>query len=322
MDFIFDHRDLLGRLSTEPCPLDLPTFSRPDMTLTDSQRDLLRAAVEGGLTLPVENKHEDVKGLRRFTQQPYVHKSDEWLSLFQAEPPRGVLCRIARRLDVSLSPTNGPWQYPEKQDFREEMRSWYEPGRRKFRRVQDLRDDSAALLPGAPTVFTAKVKKHYAQLKTPLKEEGLWKWALVARGLHKAGVPVVSGAISVEQKWSHIKSMLPQEARRISMQWFDMLSNLCFLRLMYSHYHHGSMPSWTDNDTLLSRKLDGLIALAQCLSNMDGVLDEIPSNLASTVPLEAEGEGDLAADTGTSASAVFWDPELVEEAFGVQFPSA
>ncbi|CAK9096691.1 unnamed protein product, partial [Durusdinium trenchii] len=324
MDFIFDHRDLLGRLSTEPCPLDLPTFSRPDMTLTDSQRDLLRAAVEGGLTLPVENKHEDVKGLRRFMQQPYVHKSDEWLSLFQAEPPRGVLCRIARRLDVSLSPTNGPWQYPEKQDFREEiarMRSWYEPGRRKFRRVQDLRDDSAALLPGAPTVFTAKVKKHYAQLKTPLKEEGLWKWALVARGLHKAGVPVVSGTISVEQKWSHIKSMLPQEARRISMQWFDMLSNLCFLRLMYSHYHHGSMPSWTDNDTLLSHKLDGLIALAQCLSNMDGVLDEIPSNLASTVPLEAEGEGDLAADTGASASAVFWDPELVEEAFGVQFPS-
>lgn len=64
------------------------------MTLTDSQRDLLRAAVEGGLTLPVENKHEDVKGLRRFTQQPYVHKSDEWLSLFQAEPPRGVLSAL------------------------------------------------------------------------------------------------------------------------------------------------------------------------------------------------------------------------------------
>ncbi|CAJ1396544.1 unnamed protein product, partial [Effrenium voratum] len=233
--------------------------------LTGGQRDLLRSAAEdtaGAFTLSVQDKQVDVDCLRQFLQQPYVHKSDEWLKLFQSEPPRGVLSRIARRLDVALSPVNGPWQYPDKQDFRDEiarMISWYEPGRKKLRRARNLREDEPVkMVPGATTVFTTKVREHYAKLSTALKIEGLWKWATVARGLHKAGVPVVSGTISVEQKWSHINSMLPQESR--TKQVMSFLRSKIHMRVLQSKWARAVADGkkWVETQRYRERSLNAM----------------------------------------------------------------
>ena len=110
---------------------------------------------------------------------------------------------------------------------------------------------------GARTVFNKKMLEHYRKLKSPAKIQGLWNWALVSRGLRRAGIPIVSGTLSVEQKWSILKTMLPSQARRVSFDWWQMLADMTFLRLMYTHYHRGNLPSWTDNDSLLAQKLEG-----------------------------------------------------------------
>ena len=225
--------------------------------------------------------------LKAFLQLPHIHKADEWLELFQSEPPRGVLVRLARRLSVDLHPTNQCWQYKTLAAFNDEidrMQSWYEPGKKQWRWDRGIlrNEDGGKKVQGLVTVFNKSVKQHYKNLRNKVKQQGLWNWARAATALHQAGIPVITGTIPVEQKWSHLKDMIPANARRISPEWWNMISNMTFLRAMYTHFHRQALPSWADNDALLAQKLDGIISLAACLADQDGVMAEIPKKRRQT----------------------------------------
>ena len=62
--------------------------------------------------------------LRLFITQPHVRESRVWEQLFQSMPPRGVVARIARRLEVDLDVTEGFWSYLHRGDFINEIESW------------------------------------------------------------------------------------------------------------------------------------------------------------------------------------------------------
>lgn len=224
--------------------------------------------------------------LKAFLQLPHIHKADEWLELFHSEPPRGVLVRLARRLSVDLHPTNQCWQYKTLAAFNDEidrMQSWYEPGKKQWRWHKGIvrNEDGGKKVQGLVTVFNKSVKQHYKNLRNKVKQQGLWNWAKAATALRQAGIPVITGTIPVEQKWSHLKDMIPANARRISPEWWNMISNMTFLRAMYTHFHRQALPSWADNDALLAQKLDGIISLAACLADQEGVMAEIPQKTST-----------------------------------------
>ena len=50
---------------------------------------------------------------------------------------------------------------------------------------------------------------------------------------------------------------------------------------MYTHFHRQALPSWADNDALLAQKLDGIISLAACLADQEGVMAEIPKKMST-----------------------------------------
>ena len=154
-------------------------------------------------------------------------------------------------------------------DFAAEARrvkKWYAHRRREWRRRRGpLRDGQSLHVRGARVVITEKMRGHFKRLFKPLKLEGLWAWAEIARGLHSAGIPVLSGTNPVEQFWYILKSMLPPKGKRVTLRWFCILLDLAFLRHNHRLFTRGALPQWAEGDSLLGQRLEAYTALCSYL---------------------------------------------------------
>ena len=112
-------------------------------------------------------------------------------------------------------------------------------------------------------MWTSKVAKHYRRLLKPLYLEGLMKWRRCALGLHRAGLPVHSGTICVERQWAQNRSYWPPQTRQVTEPTFHLLSDMCFLRFQWTHYHKPSGPSWTRGDVLLQQRALEMLAMLE-----------------------------------------------------------
>ena len=62
-----------------------------------------------------------------------------WKEEFGSKVPRGVVARMARRLEVDLHAKAGFYAYKTKDDFKEEMkkvRNWYKKGRKGVKMIR------------------------------------------------------------------------------------------------------------------------------------------------------------------------------------------
>ena len=59
--------------------------------------------------------------------------------------------------------------------------------------------------------------------------------------------------------------MLPTAARNMTLQWFHVLSSLCFLRYNYQHYTAGALPAWMCKDSLLATRIESFTLLSGAL---------------------------------------------------------
>ena len=145
-------------------------------------------------------------------------KSSTWKKLFGVYPPRGRVVHLAHLCEADLHETMDYRRYPNIEAFKIEARRiarWYSEQRRQYRRrTGPLRDGQSVHVHTPKRVMTQKLKAHFKRLRDPLKLEGLWAWAEVAKALHSAGIPVLSGTLPVEMFWSALKSMLPPENTR------------------------------------------------------------------------------------------------------------
>lgn len=110
--------------------------------------------------------------------------------------------------------------------------------------------------------MSAKVQAHFRRLFKKVRLEGLWRWQTVAAALRQAGVPLQTGTVCVERFWASLDQMLPRGGRRISPQWFEVLSMLAFFRYNGRHFAAGSLPKWCERDYLLAQRIDGFVACA------------------------------------------------------------
>ena len=272
-DFIYDHQDMIDRLSAKL--VEEGTDAKPTIhQISVEAGKLLQCAA----LLPVADfkaelgkaSGDEVQELKVFLGQPACVHASAWKQIFNATPPRGTLARIARRFKFSLHETMQKVNYASPHAFRKEVRrirTWYRPGRKGTRRRKGIiRDTNAPLrVRGRRTVWNKKIAAHYKRLLHPLRQEGLWKWRMVALALHAAGMPVHAGTIPVERLWASMKDMLPNAARLVSLEWFEMLSKLAFMRYNYRHFHHRLLPSWAESDSLIAERLDNICQAARAM---------------------------------------------------------
>ncbi len=114
--------------------------------------------------------------------------------------------------------------------------------------------------------MTKKVRQHFRRMVKPLRLEGFFKWATVARGYWAAGLKMQSGTVSVERLWFSVEDMLPAPSRSMSEDMFHIFSKVAFLRHCYRHYHKNSEPFWCEADSLLATRLDDLVSHLRELS--------------------------------------------------------
>ncbi|CAE7917875.1 unnamed protein product, partial [Symbiodinium necroappetens] len=252
--------------------------------------------------------------LKQFLQQPHVLDHKVWRRLCHCQPPRGVGARLARRLDVSLHPTCGFWNFTNRQELRSELarqRQWYKRPRKLWRptlqrRRRIMRDRvGPATAVGPRSVLTQKVCLHYKRLKNKIRIQGLWHWRKVALQLHAAGLPIHSGTVSVERLWATAQLCFPPSARFIGEAWFQFVSQLAFLKINYSIFHRPSLPGWARTDAQLAEKVDALFhAATELVQSTASDTDVLPSLAAAFKRGPAPVASNASSDTDSKPLSV------------------
>ena len=266
--FLFDHGDMLHRLSAErPSTEKAGARHMRTAKLHASAVVLLRSGVENTKAEFLKKAGVDTSArglLCAFLGDAGVCESLVWRDVFGASPPRGVVVRMARQLGTAhvLPFCN----YRDQKEFRQEahrMRQWYRTSRK-------LDSSNCSTKRVGVAMSSLKIRLHYTRLTRKVRLEGLWRWRQVALWLREGGIGVTSGTVSVEAMWAHISSMMPVGARVISLKWFCVLADLAYLRTVYRHFHVGRLPPWTEADSLLAERLDTLSSFMPALASAEG----------------------------------------------------
>ena len=69
-----------------------------------------------------------------------------------------------------------------------------------------------------------------------------------------------SGTIPAERFWAGLLEMLPASSHNVSLEWFEILLALCYLRDTYRHFGCRRLPSWCERDALLAGRLDEIVS--------------------------------------------------------------
>lgn len=114
--FLNDHRDMLARLSAPAFDSALDVQPEPFPDLTGAACRLLVAGVTGSSVAlwrkALQRQPKEAEELKEMVSHPHASQSPWWRKLFGSQPPRGVLARLARHLQVDLHPTEGFHAYP------------------------------------------------------------------------------------------------------------------------------------------------------------------------------------------------------------------
>eukprot|EP00973_Karenia_brevis_P032926 4546286-Karenia_brevis.AAC.1 len=139
--------DCLDRLSA-PCHADLPGAEllpggvrvlAEEPFLGRAARELLRVGIQERVATfraKATRSSEARSELVRFLESPRVLHHKVWLEVHQALPPRGVVARMARRLEVSLHADADFYGYQTKSAFHaaiKRMKAWYQRGHRLYK---------------------------------------------------------------------------------------------------------------------------------------------------------------------------------------------
>ena len=217
--------------------------------------------------------------IKNFLSNRHVRKAPEWGETFNAPtgPPRGVLARLARRFSTDMHLRRGCWNFQSMASFQREIsrfEAWYKPGRRQGDVLRRVRRSASTEQPGQKTIWNKKVALHYRRPRHPVRQEGLWRWRMVAMAIRAAGLPMQTGTIAVERLWASMLDTFPKSARTMRKEWWQLLADLFFMRYNYRHFNHSSLPGWCEGDALLAERIDNLVAMTRQL-HQDSAVDSV-----------------------------------------------
>jgi hypothetical protein len=271
-DLLRDHCDLMHRLSG-PQPPNLKSDPVPTIytELSEAAACLLRSACVDPQPEFREKKAkyaEAMGELKAFLGLPHVQLSPTWKDIMGSLPPRGTLVRVANRVEASLHATSQGFGWTSPQAFRREARRiirWYRKGKKTMRYNRSLPRTQHApeYVRGLKTCWTQKVALHYRRFFGKIRQEGLWSWRLMSKAMRLAKLSQQSGTVSVERVWSYYLAEFPHANRGMTLDYFNVMSALLFLRFNLRHFKAHRLPGWLENDALVATKLDAILALAR-----------------------------------------------------------
>eukprot|EP00435_Cladocopium_sp_Y103_P072670 s6_g41.t1 len=222
---------------------------------------------------------EAVGELKAFLGLPHVQLSPTWKEVMGSLPPRGTLVRVANRIEASLHATSQGFGWTSPQAFRREARRiirWYKKGKKTMRYNRNLPRTQRApeYVRGLKTCWTQKVALHYRRFFGKIRQEGLWSWRLMSKAMRLAKLLMSkamrlaklsqqSGTVSVERVWSYYLAEFPQANRGMSLDYFNVMSALLFLRFNLQHFKAQRLPGWLENDALVATQRDECSAFPQ-----------------------------------------------------------
>lgn len=251
---VLDQKDTLARLSAELCPVDASSYDLESLLLESvqlSRSDANKSKVR---------QPQASSAMKAFLEQPRVDVSMTWKKLFRASPPRETIARLARLHGATPHQTVQFYNYASARAYKREIRRvvrWYRPGRRLTRTRRGVVRDgqNPAVMRGVRTAITKKLMPHFKRLRKPLAVEGMMQWRTVALATRGANIPIQSDTVPVERLWAGLDAMLPREGRKVSLRWFNVISQLMFLRVNLRHYASRNLPGVTEQDPLLAQLL-------------------------------------------------------------------
>ena len=85
----------------------------------------------------------------------------------------------------------------------------------------------------------------------------------MSKAMRLAKLSQQSGTVSVERVWSYYLAEFPHANRGMTLEYFNVMSALLFLRFNLRHFKAHRLPGWLENDALVATKLDAILALAR-----------------------------------------------------------
>lgn len=124
-DLETDHAQALAELSA---PLKACTCGHCDCAPAELPSEC-HSTLETAINLPqalwleqMREHEEPLKLLKAWVQEPHIDESHTWVQLYKTSPPRGVLKRLSRRLEVSLHMSCQFQGYKALSDFRTQLK--------------------------------------------------------------------------------------------------------------------------------------------------------------------------------------------------------
>jgi hypothetical protein len=272
VNFLSDHQDMILRLSAAPSGEEDVQAAACFQDVSPVCQELLQCYVQRPRQEFVQKleSSDEMVDFKSFVSAENVQDHPVWRDLFEAQPPRGVLARLARQCKCTLHHNFRFSNYRKACHFKEEverMQEWYcRPKKQCKARKGIFRGDATPLrVKGRAKVFSSKVRAHYHRLKGRVRQFGMLRWRSAALALHTAGISVHSGTVPVERLWANIGDFFPKSATRMSADWFAFTANLAFLRFNYRHFHKVGLPPWALDDVLLHERMESSLHTAQML---------------------------------------------------------
>lgn len=291
LNFLYDHQDTLCRLNAKPAPVKPPGIREAAPMLSEAGCVLLQSAVRKHKAAFLADRGADPPAaaeMKAFLAHAQVRLAKPvWKRCFRAQPPGGVVARLARLCGAQLAESCDYWNYHSASDFVREvkrMKKWYKVGRRLSRRRRGLLRVKAATsmrVKGRASVWTRKLSVHYRRLLAPTRVEGLMAWRRCALALHMAGIATYSGTLPVERFWSWFRSCFPPSQRNVCRQTWDLLASMAFLRYTWSHFNKPVCAAWTRKDTVLAQHAAEMLEMLRAAE--DGRLSPIEVELAEAL---------------------------------------
>ena len=62
-----------------------------------------------------------------------------------------------------------------------------------------------------------------------------------------------------------VADIFPRNERTMSLEWWELLADLGFLRFNYRHFNHASLPGWCRGHALLAERIDCIVSMTRAL---------------------------------------------------------
>ena len=84
----------------------------------------------------------------------------------------------------------------------------------------------------------------------------------------EAGASMQTGTIPAERFWASLLSMLPESTKNVSLEWFEILLQLFYLRCTYRHFGSRGLPTWCEKDSWLAGRLDEIASTVRTVADL------------------------------------------------------